>query len=224
MDVLGVETLPGRPVALGAVIAAEWAGRVLFRAPAAMTGKPPGNTDFDPARLIAAVAAGRDREAFVTLFSHYAPRVKAMLVRMGLAADRAEELAQDTLLTVWRKADSFDPARASASAWIFAIARNLRIDGLRRDRRAALYEIQEKVELEEPDRPDATLATAEGERRVRAALMQLPNDQMRAVELSFFQNRPHSDIAAALGIPLGTVKSRLRLAMGKLRQLLEDVR
>ena len=143
----------------------------------------------------------------------------------GEAAEGAEDIAQETLLTVWRKAEQYDPARAAASAWVYAIARNLRVDRLRRNQRAqvlALYETARAGELASADGPDVPLDATELERRVRAALQRLPREQAAVVRLSFFEGRAHSEIAEALQLPLGTVKSRLRLAMGRLRSLLGD--
>jgi RNA polymerase sigma-70 factor (ECF subfamily) len=182
-----------------------------------------GGSAMRLADLVQAVAARQDRAAFVTLFGFYAPRVKTMLMRAGTEASLAEEIAQETLLTVWRKAATYDPARAGVAAWIFTIARNLRIDRLRRDKRAALHAVYETIEQEVPPQPDEVLGAAEREARVRAALARLPGAQIRVIELSFFENRAHSDIAATLGIPLGTVKSRLRLAMTRLREFLGDM-
>jgi RNA polymerase sigma-70 factor (ECF subfamily) len=176
----------------------------------------------DPIRLIQAIAARGDRAAFAALFSHFAPRVKGYLLRLGASAASAEELAQETMLAVWRKAALFDPSRAGASTWIFTIARNLRIDALRRDRPAPA-EGDPSDERPEPQ-ADAVMLAAEREARVRAALKALPPEQVEIVELSFFSEEPHSAIAERLGLPLGTVKSRLRLAMGRLRAILEDVR
>jgi RNA polymerase sigma-70 factor (ECF subfamily) len=176
----------------------------------------------EPAQWIVAIAVCGDRAAFAALFGFYAPRVKTMLMRMGVGAEVAEDLAQDTLLAVWRKAAQYDPARAAASAWVYTIARNLRIDRLRRDNRAKLFALYETIEPEEPERPDGSLDTAEGEARVRAALGELPEEQVRVVQLSFFEGRAHGDIAKLLGLPLGTVKSRLRLAMNRLRNLLGE--
>jgi RNA polymerase sigma-70 factor (ECF subfamily) len=172
---------------------------------------------------IRAIAESRDRAAFASLFEFYAPRIKAMLTRLGAAADAAEDLAQETLLTVWRKAAYFDPARASASAWIFTIARNLRIDRLRGENRAKLYAPYDMVEPEGPQIPDSALSAAERDARVRAALKELSQEQVRVVQLSFFEGRAHGDIAALLDLPLGTVKSRVRLAMARLRNLLGDL-
>ena len=180
----------------------------------------------DPASdLVVAIAARQDREAFAALFTLYAGRVKAWIMRSGAPAEVAEEIAQETLLTVWRKASLYDPSRATVSAWVFTIARNARIDRLRKDVRARQHMQYELIEQdqEEPDRPDGLLDTAQREARVRTALDKLPEEQVRIVRLSFFEGRPHSEIAEQLGIPLGTVKSRLRLAMGRLRQSLGDL-
>jgi RNA polymerase sigma-70 factor (ECF subfamily) len=176
----------------------------------------------NPARWIAAIAASQDRAAFAALFGFYAPRIKTMLMRMGANAEAAEDIAQEALVTVWRKAAQYDPSRAGASAWIYTIARNLRIDRLRRDQRAKLFALYETVELEEPQRPDGPMDIAQREACVRAALLQLPEEQVRVIQLSFFEGRAHGDIARLLELPLGTVKSRLRLAMSRLRHLIGD--
>jgi RNA polymerase sigma-70 factor, ECF subfamily len=180
----------------------------------------PKPEELDAAGLIGAIATRQDRQAFTMLFACYAPRVKTYLMRCGAPAGVAEELAQETLLMLWRKAHTFDAARATASAWTFAIARNLRIDRLRRDQRAKLYLNEDHDQGEAPEPPDQALLCAEREALVRDALKKLPVDQVRVIELSFFQGQAHSEIADTLGIPLGTVKSRLRLAMNRLRDLL----
>jgi RNA polymerase sigma-70 factor (ECF subfamily) len=177
----------------------------------------------DAAEWIKAIALRQDRAAFASLFEFFAPRVKAMLMRSGATADAAEDAAQEALLTVWRKAAYFDPARASAAAWIFTIARNLRIDRLRVDNRAAQYAPLEMAEPESPQSPDAVLNASERDERVRTALKQLSQEQIRVVQLSFFEGRAHGDIATLLNLPLGTVKSRVRLAMTRLRNLLGDL-
>ncbi|HEY2009137.1 MAG TPA: sigma-70 family RNA polymerase sigma factor [Rhizomicrobium sp.] len=166
--------------------------------------------------LLLRVAAERDRSAFAALFTHFAPRVKAYLIRLGAPPGVAEELAQEALLSVWRKAHLFDPAKASAATWLFTIARNLRIDAIRREKRP---ELDPEDFMPEPEADaDAGLMLAENEGRLRLALRELPADQIQVVELSFFADKPHSQIADELGIPLGTVKSRLRLAMGRLKR------
>jgi RNA polymerase sigma-70 factor (ECF subfamily) len=139
-----------------------------------------------------------------------------------LPAAQAEELAQETMLTAWRRAAQFDPASGGAAAWIFTIARNLRVDVARRDRLVPWLEVM----ADEPPPPaaDATIESLQHGERVRAALASLPPEQAEVVRLSFFDDRPHAEIERALGIPLGTVKSRLRLAMTRLRALLDDIR
>jgi RNA polymerase sigma-70 factor (ECF subfamily) len=176
----------------------------------------------DPAQLLAAIAAKQDRGAFAALFEFYAPRIKTMLIRAGASAELADDIAQEALLTIWRKAAQFDPQRASASAWIYAIARNLRIDKLRHDKRAALFGLYASDETEEPGRPDELFESRQSAQRVRAAFGTLPPEQMQVIELSFVEGRAHAEIAMQLNLPLGTVKSRLRLAMTRLRQLLGE--
>lgn len=185
--------------------------------PAALTGA-------DLSGFIVAIATRADREAFARLFRHFAPRVKSYLVRSGLSANAAEELAQETLLTVWRKAAYFDPARAAASTWIFTIARNLSIDLKRRERYGDTYQAETHEDEVDETSGETILMTAEREARVRAALAKLSEEQATIVRLSFFQEKPHSQIAQELGIPLGTAKSRVRLALNRLRALLEDLK
>jgi RNA polymerase sigma-70 factor (ECF subfamily) len=176
----------------------------------------------EPAQLIGAIAQRHDRSAFAALFDFYAPRLKTMLMRTGEGADGAEDIAQETMLAVWRKAAQYDPNRASASAWIYAIARNLRVDRLRQDQRAKAFALYEAAEAQETEGPDVPLNAAELERRVRSAMQALPDEQAEVVKLSFFEGRAHGDIAQLLRLPLGTVKSRLRLAMARLRNRLGD--
>ena len=179
----------------------------------------PGEADYD--RLIEAVALKRDRDAFARLFEHFAPRLKAYLIKAGATAGAAEDFAQDAMLTVWRKAELFDSAKARAATWIFTIARNRRLDVLRQDaRRTPMPEID--LAQDEPERPDHILATAQEAARLKTAMERLSADQIEVLRLAFFQDNPHSEIARRLDLPLGTVKSRIRKAMIKLRTLLDD--
>ncbi|HYD89424.1 MAG TPA: sigma-70 family RNA polymerase sigma factor [Vitreimonas sp.] len=173
--------------------------------------------------LLARIAAS-DRAAFALFFERYAARVKAYLIRLGARGAMAEDLAQDAMVAVWRRAASFDPAKAKASTWMFVIARNAWIDRLRRERVELAYASGLDVSEEsDAERPDAALARVQSEQQVQAALRLLSDEQREVVQLSFFEDRPHSEIAERLSLPLGTVKSRLRLALAKLRSHWEQV-
>lgn len=170
-----------------------------------------------------AVAERRDREAFARLFAFYAPRVKAYLRRLGTEEGMAEDLVQEVMLTLWRRAHLFAPERATLSTWVFTIARNKRIDAQRRDRYAAYAHEGEEALLAEPDpapAADGLLAARETEEAVAAAIRRLPEEQAEIVRIFYRDEKPHRVIASELGLPFGTVKSRLRLALGKLRAML----
>ena len=175
----------------------------------------------DASALVVAVAR-RDRAAFATLFEHFAPRVKSYMLKLGATPAAAEELAQEALLAVWRKADSFDPSRAGAAAWIFTIARNLRIDAVRRDRIFRVLDGEPKEEASGEPGPEAQLAGNQQSAAIRRAMTTLPREQVEVIRLSFFEDKAHGEIADTLQLPLGTVKSRLRLAMTRLKAILGD--
>lgn len=173
--------------------------------------------------LITRIASSRDRQAFAVLFSYYFPRVKAYLLRAGASANVAEELAQETMLRVWRKAESFDPEAAAASTWIFVIARNLRIDRLRGERHGDSLAPDPSEEPDAPATGETIAILQERSARLRQALGGLSAEQARIIELFYFDDHPQSEIARMLGVPLGTVKSRIRLAVQRLRAELEDL-
>lgn len=182
-------------------------------------------TSEDLNRLARAVALEGDRQAFAALFRHFAPRVKSYLILGGTGEALAEELTQETMVNVWRKVSSFDPDRASLSTWIFTIARNLRVDHFRRHGSRTIYGADEETEAHPDTQPslDEHVLAREREARVRQAMDRLSEEQALILRLSFFEERPHARIAAELGIPLGTVKSRVRLAVNHLRRLLGDI-
>jgi RNA polymerase sigma-70 factor (ECF subfamily) len=178
-------------------------------------------TDYNA--LIQAVAQCGDRAAFANLFEYFAPRVKAWMLRGGSDAAAAEELAQDTMLAVWQKAASFDASRAGASTWIFTIARNLRIDRVRRERHPSELMPHPLEARDGPPQADHMMSIDQQERRIRDALSQLPAEQAEVIRKAFFEDKVHAEIEKELSIPLGTVKSRLRLAMNRLRAALGDL-
>lgn len=174
--------------------------------------------------LIVKMARDGDRQAFAVLFGFYFPRVKAYLLRGGAQPSAAEEIAQETMLRVWRKANAFDPQTGAASTWIFVIARNLRIDRVRGERATNELEFDPSEEPDAPPTGEMVAIMKQRGDRVREALASLSPEQAEIIRLFYFEERPHSDIARSLGLPLGTVKSRVRLALERLRSTLEDVR
>jgi RNA polymerase sigma-70 factor (ECF subfamily) len=174
------------------------------------------------ADLLVAVAEKQDRAAFSELFAYYAPRVKSYLMRLGSDNAQAEEISQDVMVTVWRKASLFDRSQASVSTWIFRIARNRRIDVFRRTKKPDLDPEETMLLPSGVEAPDARVDAMETEARVRAAMKDLPGEQLQLLQLSFYEGLSHSEIAAKLDVPLGTVKSRIRLAFSKMKANLDE--
>ncbi len=167
--------------------------------------------------LIQRIARDRDPQAFQDLFRAYGPRIKAIMMRQGADAAAAEDIAQETLFTVWRKAHLFAAQKGNVTTWIYTIARNLRID---RFRRQAPYQglPEEIVEVpSDDDLPDEALNRNQQRERIRRILETLPPEQYEVVHLSYIEGLSHNEIAGALGAPVGTVKSRMRLAYEKIR-------
>ena len=168
--------------------------------------------------LLARIAGEQDRTAFAELFGRFAGRIKAFLMKSGAASDIAEDVAQDVMVTVWRKATSFDPAKASAATWIYTIARNRRIDLIRRQKRPEPDPGDPQFRPDPPASSEAQVAASNRDAQVRRALDCLTEDQREIVRLAFFSGLSHGEIAAEIDAPLGTVKSRLRLAFTRLRK------
>lgn len=183
-----------------------------------MQPTPEGTLEAD----MMAVATAHDRAAFARLFAFYGPRVKAYLRRLGAEDAAAEDLTQEVMLTLWRRAHQFDRNRAALSTWIYTIARNKRIDALRRERRPDFDPDDPMLvgELDSGPRGDSHAEAEQARREMMQAVEQLPAEQAQLLRIFYFEEKPHSKIAEELGLPLGTVKSRLRLALGKLRTLM----
>lgn len=177
-----------------------------------------------PEALIERIGRNQDREAFVKLFEMFAPRLKAFMLKKGVTPTEAEDLIQEVMLTVWHKAPLFDPKKAAVSTWLYTLARNKRIDRLRKDHRLE-FDGKDPVLVTDPEhQADYVVNEKLSGNGVKKALKTLPEEQGKIIQLSFYEEKSHSEIAALLGIPIGTVKSRIRLAMEKMRLLLGDLR
>jgi RNA polymerase sigma-70 factor (ECF subfamily) len=169
-----------------------------------------------------AVRDQRDKVAFTALFDHFAPRLKGFIMRSGMSSAQAEEVVQDVMLTVWRKAALFDPHRAQVSAWIYQIARNRQIDVIRKERRPLPEELNEEPGTE----PDASqiLAVEQEAGHLKQTLAQLKPDQREIIEMAYLGELTHQEISTQTGLPLGTIKSRIRLGLERLRHELKGMR
>ncbi|MEL6723453.1 MAG: sigma-70 family RNA polymerase sigma factor [Pseudomonadota bacterium] len=167
------------------------------------------------------IAGARSRPAFAEVFEYFAPRLKSYLVRLGSDASGAEEIMQEVMLNVWRKAEQYDRRQASVSTWIFRIARNRRIDSLRRSNKPELDAEDPMLKPAAAEQPDITVNRSQIEVKVREVIETLPEEQLVLLKAAFYEGLSHSEIAKTYGLPLGTVKSRIRLAFMRLRGSLE---
>ncbi|MBN03340.1 MAG: RNA polymerase subunit sigma [Ponticaulis sp.] len=166
------------------------------------------------------IAESKSKGAFRLLFDYYAPRLKSFLMRLGADDMQAEEIVQEVMVTVWRKAEQYDPAQASPTTWIFRIARNRHIDAFRRQRHLDAQPDEPMLSPAELPEPEESYQLLEIEENVREALKTLPDEQVELVRASFYEGLSHSEIAERKQLPLGTVKSRIRLAFERLRSTL----
>ncbi len=173
--------------------------------------------------LLVRIAQTSDRAAFATVFDHFAPRLKSFMLRKGTSPELAEDLVQETMIAVWTKAGQFVPERGAASTWIFTIARNLRIDRLRRESAAHFIDLEGFDAPSEDASGDETINRRQEDSHVGNALAQIPAEQRELLILSYVDDIPQSLIAERLKLPLGTVKSRIRLAYRRMRKILEAV-
>lgn len=187
-----------------------------------MGGKRNNDDTEDWAAVVNRIREERDEAAFVTLFRHFAPRLKAFLMRSGADAATAEECVQEVMATVWHKAGLFDPTRASVATWVFTIARNRRIDVLRKQKRPDPEDLPWGPEAE-PDQEDR-LSLQEENEHLGEAIASLPAKQRDLIEKAYFGDLTHNEIAEATGLPLGTIKSRIRLALERLRHVMDKTR
>ena len=171
-------------------------------------------------RLLQKVGDSQDREAFSRLFAHFAPLLKGFLLKGGgVDPDQAEELVQETMIKVWRKAPTYSPSQAAASTWMYTIARNTRIDWLRKHNKVQLEELtaDETYDEETGETPYSSLLQVRNEKNIKEHLTNLPQEQLQVLTLMYYQGKSGQEVANELNIPLGTVKSRVRLALQKMR-------
>ena len=179
-----------------------------------------GRAELDD--LLVRVGKTKDKTAFATLFSYFAPRLKSFLLRLGTDMSTAEELAQEAMIMVWRRAETFDPAQAGASTWIFTIARNKRIDRLRKDGRPIPDMLDPAMMPDQPETGLEVVNRVEEEDKLRQAMKKLPEEQAKMIFAAYYEEKSHREISEESGLPLGTVKSRIRLALSRLRANLDE--
>ena len=167
--------------------------------------------------LLVRVGRDRDKSAFAELFDYFAPRVKSFLLRFGTDMSMAEEIAQEAMIMVWRRAETYDPRQSAASTWIFTIARNKRIDRLRRENRPLPDMTDPAVMPESIETGEIQVARMQQEKKIRHALKNLPEEQAKMIFSAYYEEKSHREIAEESGVALGTVKSRIRLALNRMR-------
>ena len=173
------------------------------------------------ALLIRQVAQNLDREAFGQLFDHLAPKIKALLIRRGLDRPSAEDVMQEVMITVWTKAGLYDATRGSLNAWVFTIARNALIDRVRRRKPELSIDMIEWDPVDESEGSEEHMLREERATKLRTAMKMIAPEQFAILRLAFQEELTQTEIAGKLGLPLGTVKSRMRLAYSHLRNSLE---
>ena len=172
--------------------------------------------------MLVRVGRDRDKAAFAALFEYFAPRIKSFLLRLGTDMSLCEEIVQEAMIMVWRRAETYNPSQSGASTWIFTIARNKRIDRLRRENRP-LPDLADPAFAPEPvETGEKTIFRQQEEEKIRHALKNLPDEQAKMIFSAYYEEKSHREIADESGVPLGTVKSRIRLALNRLRAHLDE--
>ena len=179
------------------------------------------NTDDDLTLCVELIGKNQDKLAFNNIFRYFAPRLKSFLVKAGSTDSQAEEIIQEVMIAVWTKSSTYDSNKSSVSTWIYTIARNKRIDKIRKEKRHYLSESDEGLEIPVNSTQEKEIFSAQVSSSLKKYMSNLPEEQSKLLKLSYFYNKTHADISTELKIPLGTVKSRIRLALTKMRHLVE---
>ena len=172
--------------------------------------------------MLVRVGRERDKAAFAALFEYFAPRIRSFLLRLGTDMSLSEEIAQEAMIMVWRRAETYNPSQSGASTWIFTIARNKRIDRLRRENRPLPDLTDPAFAPEAVETGEKTIFRQQEEKKIRHALKNLPDEQAKMIFSAYYEEKSHREIADESGVPLGTVKSRIRLALNRLRAHLDE--
>jgi len=186
--------------------------------------EPSAFSDYSHEQLVILVARNKDRHAFHHLFDYFAPRIKSYLLNFNISDQKAEDLTQEVMITLWQKADKFDPQKARISTWLFRVARNKYIDKVRQQKYPEVNADDHIASMIAPEKTDQNLKEQQDQGRIKMAMAALNDEQRKVIELSFFKELSHSQIAAETNLPLGTVKSRIRMAFQALREELGDYR
>ena len=179
------------------------------------------NSDDELTVCLELIGKNQDKLAFNTIFRYFAPRLKSFLVKAGSTDSQAEEVIQEVMIAVWTKSSTYDSNKSSVSTWIYTIARNKRIDKIRKEKRHYLSESDEGLEIPVNSTQENEIFSAQVSNSLKKYMLNLPEEQSKLLKLSYFYNKTHADISEELKIPLGTVKSRIRLALTKMRHLVE---
>ncbi len=179
------------------------------------------NIDDDLTLCVELIGKNQDKLAFNNIFRYFAPRLKSFLIKAGSTDSQAEEVIQEVMIAVWTKSSTYDSSKSSVSTWIYTIARNKRIDKIRKEKRHYLSESDEGLEIPVDSTQEKEIFSAQVSNSLKKYMSNLPEEQSKLLQLSYFYNKTHADISAELKIPLGTVKSRIRLALTKMRHLVE---
>lgn len=178
-------------------------------------------TENDLGNYLKDIGESQDRSAFSNIFKYFAPRLKSFFVKLGCAETQAEEIIQEVMIAVWTKSSTYDRAKSSVSTWIYTIAKNKRIDKIRKEKRHNTVESDDSLEIPVASKQEEQILSTEVTKKIHHSLQFLPKEQAELLKLSYFYEKTHSDIAKDLSLPLGTVKSRIRLALSKMKNLVE---
>ncbi len=189
---------------------------------APLSSMPEPEDGPDLSACIAAIAESKSRDAFTQLFNHMAPRIKAYCLKRGASPAEAEETAQETMIQVWRRAGQYDSARAAATTWIFTIARNKRIDLFRKEQHPEVTADDLVQSMSDPVDAESWMEQSQTGEALAQKIRSLSPDQAEVIHKAFFEDKTHQVISEELDVPLGTVKSRIRLALAKLRSSMTE--